>query len=191
EAANTFTAGQTFAHNFTLVRDGASAGPDVFSYRDSRFLSRITFWGARGTLAAPGAVLADDIIGRFGAVGRHASGWGAEVGLGGFVAEENFTSTAQGCYFFVQTTPAGSTTRAERLRVTGGGALLVGKTTGLTGAGDLDVAGNVRVSGNIGFYNTTPQAKPTVTGSRGGNAALASLLTALATLGLITNNSTA
>lgn len=32
---------------------------------------------------------------------------------------------------------------------------------------------------------------PTVTGSRGGNAALASLLTALANLGIIVNNSTA
>lgn len=38
---------------------------------------------------------------------------------------------------------------------------------------------------------TTPVSPPSVTGSRGGNAALASLLTALAGLGLITNNTTA
>jgi hypothetical protein len=43
----------------------------------------------------------------------------------------------------------------------------------------------------LGFYNATPAAKPTVTGSRGGNAALASLITALATLGLITDSTTA
>jgi hypothetical protein len=42
----------------------------------------------------------------------------------------------------------------------------------------------------LGFYNTTPVAKPTVSGSRGGNAALASLLTALANLGLVTNSTT-
>jgi len=42
----------------------------------------------------------------------------------------------------------------------------------------------------IGFFAATPAAKPTVTGSRGGNAALASLLTGLATLGLITDSST-
>lgn len=42
----------------------------------------------------------------------------------------------------------------------------------------------------VGFYGTTPGAKQTVTGSRGANAALASLLTALATLGLITDSST-
>jgi Na+/glutamate symporter len=44
------------------------------------------------------------------------------------------------------------------------------------------------VTGNIGFYGTAAQAKPTVTGSRGANAALTSLCTALATLGLITNS---
>lgn len=40
----------------------------------------------------------------------------------------------------------------------------------------------------IGFLGANAITRPTVTGSRGGNAALASLLTALANLGLITNN---
>jgi hypothetical protein len=43
----------------------------------------------------------------------------------------------------------------------------------------------------VGFFGATAVAKPTVTGSRGGNAALASLLTALASLGLITDSSSA
>lgn len=43
----------------------------------------------------------------------------------------------------------------------------------------------------IGFYNTTPVAQQTVTGSRGGNAALANLLTTLATLGLIVDSTSA
>lgn len=38
---------------------------------------------------------------------------------------------------------------------------------------------------------TAPVSPPSVTGSRGGNAALASLLTVLASLGLITDNTTA
>lgn len=42
-----------------------------------------------------------------------------------------------------------------------------------------------------GFFGATPAAKPTVTGSRDGNAALASLITALATLGLVTDSTTA
>jgi len=41
----------------------------------------------------------------------------------------------------------------------------------------------------LGFYGTTPAIKPTVSGSRGSNAALADLLTELATLGLITDSS--
>lgn len=49
--------------------------------------------------------------------------------------------------------------------------------------GELDHDGST-----VGFYGATPQSKPTVTGSRGGNAALTSLLTALSNLGLITNS---
>ena len=48
----------------------------------------------------------------------------------------------------------------------------------------------LRFFGNMGFNGATAIAKPTVTGSRGGNAALASLLTALANYGLITNSTT-
>ena len=46
-------------------------------------------------------------------------------------------------------------------------------------------------STGIGFFGTTPIAKPAPTGSRGGNAALASLLTQLANLGLITDSTSA
>jgi len=50
--------------------------------------------------------------------------------------------------------------------------------------------GDTKLNGKIGFYNATPQSKPTVTGSKGGNSALASLCSALATLGLITDSTT-
>ncbi|WP_199845122.1 hypothetical protein, partial [Streptomyces scabiei] len=43
----------------------------------------------------------------------------------------------------------------------------------------------------LGFYGAAAATKPTVSGSRGGNAALASLLTGLATLGLVTDSTTA
>jgi hypothetical protein len=43
----------------------------------------------------------------------------------------------------------------------------------------------------LGFFGATPVAKPTVTGSRATGAALVSLLTQLAALGLITNSTTA
>lgn len=44
---------------------------------------------------------------------------------------------------------------------------------------------DLSVGGKVGFYSTDPAPQPTVTGSLGGNAALASLVTALADLGLI------
>jgi hypothetical protein len=59
---------------------------------------------------------------------------------------------------------------------------------------NMRASGTVRLTVDgtgIGFFGTTPAAKQTVTGSRGGNAALASLLTALSTAGLITDSTTA
>lgn len=48
-----------------------------------------------------------------------------------------------------------------------------------------------KISGGIGCYGTTPPAgKPTVSGSRGSNAALVSLLTVLAAFGLIIDSTT-
>lgn len=52
-------------------------------------------------------------------------------------------------------------------------------------------AAGTKLGGTVGFNNATPIAKPTITGSRAGNAALASLLTQLAAYGLITDGTTA
>jgi hypothetical protein len=63
-------------------------------------------------------------------------------------------------------------------------------------AQDLGTSGlkwrDLRLSRGLGAFGATPPtSKPTVTGSRGGNAALASLLTALESFGLITDSSSA
>jgi hypothetical protein len=52
--------------------------------------------------------------------------------------------------------------------------------------GDLNLDGNKIVQ----FSKLIPFTVPTVTGSKGGNAALASLITALATLGLVVDKTT-
>ncbi|KKK68494.1 hypothetical protein LCGC14_2943490 [marine sediment metagenome] len=56
---------------------------------------------------------------------------------------------------------------------------------------DADCEGVIlgRAVKKMGFYASTPITKPAVTGSRASNAALASLLTQLAALGLITDSS--
>jgi hypothetical protein len=64
------------------------------------------------------------------------------------------------------------------------------KGAGLVNIKSGDSNAKILVSNTgLGFQGTFPLAKPTVTGSRGGNAALASLLTALDNYGLITNSS--
>lgn len=61
-------------------------------------------------------------------------------------------------------------------------------TTPDAGSVILDVDPSVP---GIGFYGAAAQAKKTVTGAKGSNAALTSLLTQLAALGLITDSTTA
>lgn len=58
-------------------------------------------------------------------------------------------------------------------------------TSGLTIGGAIDHDGT-----SIGFFGSAPSGKETVTGSRGGNVALANLLSALANYGLIVNSTT-
>lgn len=54
----------------------------------------------------------------------------------------------------------------------------------------LGATGGVTIITTVGFNNTAPIAKPTITGSRAANAALASLLTSLASYGLVTDSTT-
>lgn len=84
-----------------------------------------------------------------------------------------------------------ATAREYSWFVNSSGIFTLRDRTGSNNCLTIDTAGALKVINNIGFYNTAPVAKQTVTGSRGGNAALASLLTALATSGLITDSSSA
>lgn len=62
----------------------------------------------------------------------------------------------------------------------------------ISASGEVEINGDLNHDGaNIGFFATAPTTQKTVTGSRGGNAALASLLTQLAAYGLIIDSSTA
>lgn len=57
--------------------------------------------------------------------------------------------------------------------------------------GEANITGAINHDGTtVGWFSTTPTTKQTVTGSRGANAALATLLDALRVYGLITDSST-
>ncbi len=80
-----------------------------------------------------------------------------------------------------------NTAPANPVSVSGGSGL--GATLNL----NWSVANGISIGGSgqkIGFCGSTPVVKPSITGSRGGNAALASIITALATYGLITDSTT-
>jgi hypothetical protein len=89
------------------------------------------------------------------------------------------------------------------LTVQGPNGLIVGTaagnplmiTAGATAANQIvitDIGGGIQFSNiKTGFNASVPIAKPTVTGSRGGNAAVLSMLAALSAYGLITDSTTA
>lgn len=80
------------------------------------------------SLATPTQVVSGNITGLIGASGWHSGGafhstWGAYIT---YVATENYTSTAQGTDIRFSTTPNGSTTIAEAMRITSAGNVGIG-----------------------------------------------------------------
>lgn len=71
----------------------------------------------------------------------------------------------------------------------GSGIVITGGVSVTTGGVSI-LAGGLAVTGNLGLFGTAAIAQQTVTGSRGGNAALADLLTKLANYGLIVDSTT-
>ena len=113
-----------------------------------------------------------------------------------------FTANQTGCIFKqadnTTNSATASTLTVRSANATGttstGADLVLSSGTGTSAHGSVKVNVNstTRIQANgtgLGFFAATPVAKPTVTGSKGANAALTSLLTQLASLGLITDSS--
>jgi hypothetical protein len=84
-------------------------------------------------------------------------------------------------------------TSSGHIRFTDQGQVIINGATGASGV-SLRYNGTVRFNidtTGIGFFATAPAAQQTIAGSRGGNAALADLLTKLALYGLIVDGSSA
>lgn len=133
---------------FDVVYSGGSAYITVASYGGSGGRSGFQGFAARGTEGSPTASLTGDSLLWLGGRGYHSgSAWasGSRAAIS-FVAAEDWTSTAQGTYIRVLTTPTGSTTRAERVRISDAGYVGIGTTTP---SAALDVIGSAEVSGNL------------------------------------------
>jgi hypothetical protein len=76
---------------------------------------------ARGTMAAPTASKAGDVLLRFSGQGRGATTWGGASGRMDLVASEDFTDTAQGSQINFWINPIGSNTIVNSARIDGTG----------------------------------------------------------------------
>jgi len=85
---------------------------------------------ARGTIDSPSSVLTNDILASFGGTGYGSTGWPSTLpksrGRMSIWAAEDWTDTAQGAYIIFDTTPIGTTTRTERMRITDEGFVGIG-----------------------------------------------------------------
>lgn len=99
---------------------------------------------SRGSVDAPSAVQSNDYLSTLLASGYGDTGFGGNIGLIGFRANQTFTDTARGTNIVFENTPDGSTSRAERMRITSAGNVGIG-TSSPNAA--LEVNGNIHVSG--------------------------------------------
>jgi hypothetical protein len=71
-----------------------------------------------------------------------------------------------------------------------GDGVISAASTKILHLGRSAATADLKLGGGVGFYGTAPVAKPIVSGAKAGNAALESLVSKLAELGLITNSTT-
>ena len=98
----------------------------------------------------PAAVTADSVLlglRSFGYMssGAYPSGTRASINLR---AAESFTSSANGTYIDFNTTPTGSTTQAEVMRITASGSVGIGTTTPAATLHVSNTSGNVLIAGS-------------------------------------------
>jgi len=173
----------------------------------------ISEWETQNMIVGPSYIPAEGSFRRYSRLDVNSGGlyWRARD-LGDTPTNLYFGSVSSGSVLFLtgRITSGGEVTQVEvrhtagatdHVTLTGGAGDVVIGVAGTstnssismsgkgTGGGKMrDGASATKIQWNttgIGFNASTPIAKPTISGSRGGNAALASLLTALASYGLI------
>lgn len=127
--------------------------------------------------------------------GAQTGDTGAPVAVGAGAGALANNSVAIGPGAFVDTAHAYSIAIGKDVATTAAHQARIGDTatTVVVPGSFRQVGGSGRFAGagaSLGFYGSAGTTKPTITGSRGGNATVAALLTALAGLGLITDSST-
>jgi hypothetical protein len=149
---------------------------------DSYGLGGVGFTGrqARGNGAAPTQTQAGDTLVTFGGAGYGQTSY-TPVAAGAVTvkAANTFTDASYGTYMTFETTPTGSTSRAERMRINADGSLSVGTTTVAGGfnyqaiattSPILSIASStgaavfrINANGTVGMGTTTTQSENVLT----------------------------
>lgn len=107
--------------------------------------------GARNTQASPSALLTNDPLMTVNARGYGATGFSAAGrGVLQFLAAENWTDSAQGVYALIGTTPVGTATRVEHVRIGSAGGLILSSGNNPTNLFDAPSGGTL-TGAQIGF----------------------------------------
>ncbi|MBX9865084.1 MAG: tail fiber domain-containing protein [Hyphomicrobium sp.] len=122
---------------------------------------------SNGTPTSPTATLSGNQLVMLGGRGYGATGYSSTSrAYLRMIAAENFTDTAQGTYMVLATTPTGSTTTTERMRIDSAGNVGIGTASP---ANKLDVQGAGTISGRV--YSSDSDARQILeaagTGGRG------------------------
>lgn len=101
------------------------------------------FVRARGSIGAPTAVASGDLIATLTGAGYDGTTTQATAYIA-YVVDGAVSAGVVPQALILYTGPTDAASRVARLKIASGGAVLIGRTSGLAGAGDLDVAGRVR-----------------------------------------------
>lgn len=141
-----------------LLSDAVTNGRISFDTYNNASIAGSNYQGrrGRGTAAAPTAAIVDDILVAIGGDGYGDNSFtGVSVGSVNIRANGTFTNTSKPTYISFTTTPTGSITQAERLRILPTGALRMfaygsGTFTGTpTKSLQVDIDGNI-IEGALG-----------------------------------------
>ncbi|MFC4740006.1 hypothetical protein ACFO3U_08365 [Flavobacterium ponti] len=158
---------------FNVVSEGTNFTMDVdhFGNGAGDAGSTLRLRGARGTSAAPTAIVAGNDLGSIRFAGHDGTNFLGSSASIAAVAEENFTSNSYATGIRLMTLPSGSAIVQERMRITSSGSVGIGRTTP---SEKLDINGNtiLKSSGldssqNLGEYRFGNVGNTTINASVG------------------------
>lgn len=136
----------------SLEMDSFGAGPNVTVRR------------ANGTLASKSALLSGDTIVNWNGQGYMATGYSVNKAQIGFVASENWSDSANGTRIVFETTADTTTTRSEKMRITGA-AVNVASATATPASGSTAAVLLFGTTAGFGIYYGS--GAPTVSAAQG------------------------